>query len=84
MSVDNHTNIRHIMLYLFGKGWKAVQSFRDLNKLFAEGTISESRCREWFSRFKSGDTSLEDKPGRDRPSDFDDQAHWQPWKGAKV
>ncbi|GFV25554.1 histone-lysine N-methyltransferase SETMAR [Trichonephila clavipes] len=35
---------------------------------------SESQCREWFARFKSCDTSLEDKPGRGRPSDFDDQA----------
>lgn len=74
MRVDNHTHIRHIMLYHFEKGWKASQSFRDLNELFGEGTISESRCREWFARFKSGDTSLEDKPRRGRPSDFDDQA----------
>uniref|UniRef100_A0A1B0ACA7 Uncharacterized protein n=1 Tax=Glossina pallidipes TaxID=7398 RepID=A0A1B0ACA7_GLOPL len=39
-----------------------------------EDTISESRCSEWLARSKSGDTSLEDKPGRGRPSDFDDQA----------
>ena len=73
MLVHNHIHIRHIMLYHFEKGWKAAQSFRDLNELFGEGTISESRCREWFARFKSGDTSLEDKPGRGRPLDFDDQ-----------
>ncbi|XP_055925612.1 histone-lysine N-methyltransferase SETMAR-like [Argiope bruennichi] len=29
--------------------------------------------QELFSRFKSGDTSLEEKPGRGRPSDFDDK-----------
>ena len=63
MLVNNHTHICHIMLYHFEKGWKAAQSFRDLNELFGEGTISESRCREWFARFKSSDTSLEDKPG---------------------
>ena len=43
MLVDNHTHIRHIMLYHFEKGWKTAQSFRDLNELFGEGTISESR-----------------------------------------
>ena len=74
MRVDNHIHIRHIMLYHYEKGWKAAQSFRDLNELFGEGTISESQCREWFARFKSGDTSLEDKSGRGRSSDFDDQA----------
>ncbi|GFY55830.1 histone-lysine N-methyltransferase SETMAR [Trichonephila inaurata madagascariensis] len=31
-------------------------------------------CKKWFARFKSSDTSLEDKPGKGRPSDFDDQA----------
>ncbi|XP_023224660.1 uncharacterized protein LOC111625648 [Centruroides sculpturatus] len=41
MCVNNHTHICHIMLYHFEKGWKAAQSFRDLNKLFSEGTISE-------------------------------------------
>ena len=46
MLVDNHTHIRHIMLYHFEKGWKAAQSFRDLNELFGEETISESQCRD--------------------------------------
>ena len=62
------------MLYHFEKGWKAAQSFRDLNELFGEGTISESQCRKWFARFRTGDTSFEDKAGRGRPSDFDDKA----------
>ena len=72
--VANHIHIRHIMLYHYEKGWKAAQSFQDLNELFGEGTISERQCWEWFARFKSGNTSLADNPGRNRPSDFDDQA----------
>ena len=72
--VDNHVHIRHIMLYHYQKGWKAAQSFRDINELFGEGTISESQCLEWFARFKSGDTSLNDKSGRGSPSNFDDRA----------
>uniref|UniRef100_A0A914CD66 Mos1 transposase HTH domain-containing protein n=1 Tax=Acrobeloides nanus TaxID=290746 RepID=A0A914CD66_9BILA len=62
------------MLYHFEKGWKAADSFRDLNGLFGEGTIDESQVRRWFRRFKSGNTSLEDEEGRGRRSDFDDQA----------
>ena len=38
MLVDNHTHIRHIILYHLKKGWNAAQSFRDLNELFGEGT----------------------------------------------
>ena len=52
MIVDNHTHIRRIMLYHFEKVWKAEQSFPDGNKLFCKETISESRCREWFTHFK--------------------------------
>ncbi|GFU92513.1 histone-lysine N-methyltransferase SETMAR [Trichonephila clavipes] len=74
MRVENHSHIRHIMLCLFEKGWKAAQSFRDLNELFGKGTISKSQCREWFANFKSGGTSLEDKAGRSRSSDYKDQA----------
>ncbi|GFY43718.1 histone-lysine N-methyltransferase SETMAR [Trichonephila inaurata madagascariensis] len=74
MRVENHSHVRHILLYPFEKGGKAAQSFRDLNELFGKGTNSESQFRERFARFKSGDTSLEDKPERGRPSKFNDQA----------
>ena len=67
MRVDNHNHIRHIMLYHFEKGWSAAQSFRDLNELFGQGTITQQGVQKWFARFKSGDTSLEDKLGRGRP-----------------
>ena len=74
MRTHNHIHLRHIMLYHFEKGHTAAEAFRDLNDLFGEGTIGRKTVYEWFDRFKSGDTSLEDKPGRGRPSDFDDQA----------
>ncbi|GFY48143.1 hypothetical protein TNIN_15111 [Trichonephila inaurata madagascariensis] len=57
-------------LYHFEKGWKVAQS------LFGESTIGESRSRECSARFKSGDTSLESKSGRGRPSNFDDQIYY--------
>ena len=34
--------ICHVKLYHFAKGWNAVQSLRDLNELFGEGTIIKS------------------------------------------
>lgn len=34
MCVDNHTHIRHIILYHFEKEWKTAQSFRYFNELF--------------------------------------------------
>jgi len=58
------------MLYHYEKGWTAAKSFRDINKIFGEGTISGSQCRDWLSRFKSGYTNLEENSGRGRLSDF--------------
>ncbi|KAI9586739.1 hypothetical protein GQX74_002586 [Glossina fuscipes] len=74
--IDNRAHIRHIMLYHFEEGWKAGQLLSDLDEIFSEGTIIESRCSEWFVRFKSGDTSLRDKPGRRRPLHLGES-----WKG---
>uniref|UniRef100_A0A914C3I4 Mos1 transposase HTH domain-containing protein n=1 Tax=Acrobeloides nanus TaxID=290746 RepID=A0A914C3I4_9BILA len=73
MRTHNHIHLRHIMLYHFEKAIPLPRHFRDLNDLFGERTIDRKTVYEWFDRFKSGDTSLEDKPGRVRPSDFDDQ-----------
>ncbi|GFS45122.1 hypothetical protein TNIN_362141 [Trichonephila inaurata madagascariensis] len=50
-------------------GWNAAQSFRNLNELFGE-----SRKKEWFDHFKSGDTGLKDNPERGQSSNFNDQA----------
>ncbi|GFW04936.1 hypothetical protein TNCV_4881711 [Trichonephila clavipes] len=48
--------------------WNATQSFRNLNELFGE-----SRRKEWFVRFKFGDTGLKDNPDRGQSSNFHDQ-----------
>ena len=74
MRVENHIHIREIRLYHYEKWWKAAHSFHDLNELFSEGTIIQRQCQEWFARFKLDNTSLEDNPGRGRPSNFDNQA----------
>ncbi|KAK6730901.1 hypothetical protein RB195_007397 [Necator americanus] len=60
MRLENHTHIRHIMLYHYEKGWIAAQSFRDLNEHFVKGTITDSAVRKWFIRFKSDDTIYDD------------------------
>lgn len=58
------------------EGWKAAQSFLNLNEFFDESTISGRQCREWCSRFKTGFgyRLIQDNSGKGRPSDFNDQA----------
>ncbi|GFY53580.1 hypothetical protein TNIN_346401 [Trichonephila inaurata madagascariensis] len=43
MRVENHSHIRHIMLYHFEKGWKATQSFRYINELFGKEQSAKVR-----------------------------------------
>ena len=74
MRTPDHIKLRYIMLNHFEKGWTAAQSFRDLTNTYGEGTIGESTVRTWFARFKSGDKDVEDKEGRGRPSELDDDA----------
>nr|CDJ96098.1 Transposase domain containing protein [Haemonchus contortus] len=62
------------MLDHFEKGWKAADSFRDLNELYGDGIISQSQVERWFKKFKTGNTNLEDEEGRGRLSDFNVQA----------
>ncbi|GFT69853.1 histone-lysine N-methyltransferase SETMAR [Trichonephila clavipes] len=55
------------------KDGKQHNHFSISTKFMANETISESQCTEWFARSNEC-TSVEDKPGRGQPSEFDDQA----------
>ena len=74
MRTANHILIRNVLLFYFDQNKSAADAFRDLNETYGDGTISRAQCFQWFARFKEGVRSLEDKKGRGRPSDFDDQA----------
>ena len=53
MRIKNHIHNLNIMLYHFEKGWNAVQSFRDLNELVGEETISKRQV-EGYQKFLMG------------------------------
>uniref|UniRef100_A0A1A9UQL8 Uncharacterized protein n=1 Tax=Glossina austeni TaxID=7395 RepID=A0A1A9UQL8_GLOAU len=83
MRGDNRTHIRHIYHAentLRRDGKQRSHFAISTNISVGEQVDSESRCRERFALFKSGDISLQDKPGRSRPSDFDEE----PWKRQKI
>jgi len=45
----------------------AVESYRLLIEAYGEAALSETTCREWFRRSKSGDFDVEDKERAGRP-----------------
>lgn len=62
------------LLYEFRLGTTAGESHQRLCQAFGKTVISLRTCHDWFSRFRSGDYSIEDKPRSGRPSEVDDHA----------
>jgi len=46
-----------------------------LQKAYGEDCLSRTQCHEWYQRFKSGGTSIEDDPKSGRPSTSMDDDH---------
>jgi len=40
--------------------------------VYGDNAVSESVCRKWFARFRSGNFNLEDAPRSGRPSEIND------------
>jgi len=65
-------HFRHILLYYFRKGKNADQLAKNLRDLYGDNALKERQYRNCFTKFRSGDFSLEDEPRSGRPSEVDD------------
>ena len=43
-----------------------------LVKTYGEAALSEGSCREWFQKFKNGESDIEDKECSGRPKVYED------------
>lgn len=69
---DQKFRMRACIWYEFKQGKSAAESHRALSNVFGEEALSESQCREWFRRFRSGNESLEDHERGHRTQVIDD------------
>lgn len=63
--------LRVIFFYEWRRGSNASTAVSNINDALGEGTVSHSMVSRWFTRFKSGDTSLEDGEREGRPPVID-------------
>ena len=62
---SNIPYFRNCLLYEFQLGHNATQAHKNLCKVFREETPSKRTCRNWFSKFRLGDFSIENEPHPD-------------------
>jgi len=54
--------------FCFKLGKSFTETFHMLQQAYGEDCLSRTQCHEWYQRFKSGRTSVEDDPKSGRPS----------------
>uniref|UniRef100_A0A915CL50 EF-hand domain-containing protein n=1 Tax=Ditylenchus dipsaci TaxID=166011 RepID=A0A915CL50_9BILA len=65
-----NTQVRHSLLFLFEWGKSAEEACKAIQQTYGVDSISRVACAQWFQRFRTGDTSLqdkEDKVGKEDP-----------------
>ena len=69
--VPNSHHLREVLLHYFISKKTAAESNRILVKVYGEDALSETTCRDWFRRFKSGDFDLINKDRGKPPKKFE-------------
>ena len=64
--------IRIILLHEFKLGRKAGEAHENIVKAWGPDVVSIRTTQLWFQKFRSGNMSLEDEPGRGRIRELDD------------
>ncbi|KAI1712904.1 histone-lysine N-methyltransferase SETMAR [Ditylenchus destructor] len=69
----NRAVIRELLKYEYNLGHTVKEAIENINRAKGAGTVAQSTAYEWYSKFKSGNLTIEDNPrsGRSREVDQD-------------
>lgn len=68
----NKAHLRHCLLYEFHKADNAHVATKNICDVYGADVINIRLTQRWFTKFRSGDVSLTDKPRTGRPPKSDD------------
>jgi hypothetical protein len=69
---DQKRHIPHCILYAFHRNLTEAAAAQEICAVYGEGSITLRDCECWFTKFRSGDTSLGGKSDRGRHPTIDD------------
>ncbi|KAI1728226.1 histone-lysine N-methyltransferase SETMAR [Ditylenchus destructor] len=70
----NRAVIRELLKFEFELGHTVKEPIENINRAMEAGTVSRTTAYEWFSKFKSGNMTIEDNPRSGRPREVDRDA----------
>ena len=70
--VPSNRHLRGVLIFFFHSKKTAAVAHRELQKVYGGAALSETTCRNWFSRFKANDFDVDDRPREGRPKTFED------------
>lgn len=74
-AIQNPANckVRSVIRFLYAKGHKPIEIYRQLFEVNGNKTITEGGVRQWCIRFKDGRTNVHDEGKSGRPSILTDE-----------
>lgn len=70
--VPTKRHIREIVLFHYNMKKTVAETHRNMVEVYGDAAPSETSCRDWYKRFKSGDFDIADKERPGQPKKFDD------------
>ncbi|KAI1693531.1 histone-lysine N-methyltransferase SETMAR [Ditylenchus destructor] len=70
----NRGVIRELLKYEFELGHSVKAAIENINRAEGAGTVAQFTANKWYSKFKSGNLTIEDNPRSGRPREVDRDA----------